>query len=461
MSVLLLTMGPQLGITADLPVVAVGGAGVIRFRAVGATGPVKWTLVDSTLPPEWDSALNPDGNAVTLTTADAETAGTFSITVRAVDNARIPVVRSFGVRVMALPLTISGAFPEWYFGVPATGELTISGGVPPYSLLPITSGALPSGVSLSIVGNQIVASGAPTVAGPWSATVSASDADTVIASLDVSGNVVVLYDYIDDYAAPLRCYGLSRLIRGYFGPVLRVRRSSDNAEADIGFSGHGIDVAALLSHVGASDGHVVTWYDQVGQSNLTQASLSLQPTIVDSGVYLGAVRGTTAWGLQTMLPAGGDTRTVCMRAKINSSGSGTTYNIYTSAYYESGKSGVSFYYDPRSSANTPGYSFGVSYGTANYWVYGSALDLTSNYCTITARHKLTSPASDTANVRVNGAVQSLNMQHGAGDVTSTFSSGTLYVGLSSLGWWCSAWISSFVVFGDDITSVVDQVEALL
>jgi len=192
MSVLLLTMGPQLGITADLPAVAVGGAGVIRFRAIGASGPVKWTLVDSTLPAEWDSALNPDGNAVTLTTSDAETAGTFSVTVRAVDNARIPVVRSFDVRVMALPLTITGAFPEWKFGVPATGTLTISGGVPPYSGLAITSGALPDGVSLSIVGNQIVASGAPTVAGPWSATIQVQDSSGAPAHISVSGDVTTL-----------------------------------------------------------------------------------------------------------------------------------------------------------------------------------------------------------------------------------------------------------------------------
>lgn len=194
MSVLLLTMGPQLGITAELPVVGVGGAGVIRFRAIGASGLVKWTLVDSTLPAEWDSALNPDGDAVTLTTSDAETAGAFRVTVRAVDNARIPVVRSFDVRVMTLPLTISGAFPAWGTGLPATGALTITGGVPPYSGLSITSGALPAGVSLSIVGNQIVPSGAPTVAGPWSATVQVSDSLSTPASIVASGDVAVPTD---------------------------------------------------------------------------------------------------------------------------------------------------------------------------------------------------------------------------------------------------------------------------
>jgi hypothetical protein len=95
---------------------------------------------------------------------------------------------------MALPLTISGAFPEWKVGVPATGALTITGGVPPYSGLSITSGALPAGVSLSIVGNQIVPSGAPTVAGPWSATLQVSDSLSTPAINVVSGNVAVPTD---------------------------------------------------------------------------------------------------------------------------------------------------------------------------------------------------------------------------------------------------------------------------
>ena len=194
MSMLLLTMGPNLSIMADIPTVGVGSPGVIRFRPIGAIGPVKWTLVDSTLPAEWDSALNPDGNAVTLTTADAETAGTFSVTVSAVDSARIPVVRSFEVRVMVLPLTISGAFPEWEVGQPVSGSLTISGGVQPYGGLAITAGALPAGVSLSIVGNQIVPSGSPTVAGPWSATVQVSDSLSTTAMTVVSGDVTVMTD---------------------------------------------------------------------------------------------------------------------------------------------------------------------------------------------------------------------------------------------------------------------------
>jgi hypothetical protein len=80
-----------------------------------------------------------------------------------------------------------------------------------------------------------------------------------------------------------------RLLRsGYTGPCIRVRRSSDNAELDIGFSMTGVlDTAALLTFVGASDGRVTTWYDQSGSNrNATQTTAANQPRIVTSGVLI-------------------------------------------------------------------------------------------------------------------------------------------------------------------------------
>jgi hypothetical protein len=73
---------------------------------------------------------------------------------------------------------------------------------------------------------------------------------------------------------------------------MRVRRSSDNAEQDIGFVGNDLDTAALLSFVGAGDGRVVTWYDQQGSNNAVQATSSAQPQIVASGSLI--TKGTKA-----------------------------------------------------------------------------------------------------------------------------------------------------------------------
>lgn len=75
-----------------------------------------------------------------------------------------------------------------------------------------------------------------------------------------------------------------RLLTSYTGPLIRVRRSSDNAEQNIGATGTGsLDTSSLLTFVGAGDGRVVTLYDQAGSNNYTQATAINQPLIVASG----------------------------------------------------------------------------------------------------------------------------------------------------------------------------------
>ena len=66
----------------------------------------------------------------------------------------------------------------------------------------------------------------------------------------------------------------------------RVRRSSDNTEANIGFTASGdLDTAALLAHVGSGNGFVTTWYDQSGNNrHATKTTAGAQPRIVNAGV---------------------------------------------------------------------------------------------------------------------------------------------------------------------------------
>jgi hypothetical protein len=67
---------------------------------------------------------------------------------------------------------------------------------------------------------------------------------------------------------------------------IRVRRSSDNAEQDIGFSGDDLNTVALLAFVGGGSGYIVTWYDQSGNGNhAEQPTASKQARIVNAGVY--------------------------------------------------------------------------------------------------------------------------------------------------------------------------------
>ena len=83
-------------------------------------------------------------------------------------------------------------------------------------------------------------------------------------------------------------YSVRQMRSGYAGACLRVRRSSDNAEQDIGFAGSGInaalDTTALLAFCGAGSGYVTKWYDQsVAVQNVLQTIAAEQPMIVSAG----------------------------------------------------------------------------------------------------------------------------------------------------------------------------------
>lgn len=83
-------------------------------------------------------------------------------------------------------------------------------------------------------------------------------------------------------------YSLRLLSSTYSGSAIRVRRSSDNNEQDIGFNENGVlNTATLLSFCGAGNGFVTTWYDQSGnERNATQTSATNQPQVVTSGVLV-------------------------------------------------------------------------------------------------------------------------------------------------------------------------------
>lgn len=91
---------------------------------------------------------------------------------------------------------------------------------------------------------------------------------------------------LDTYPNAAVAYSVRRLATAYTGALLRVRRSSDNAEQDIGFDGsNNLDETALTTFVGANDGLVTTWYDQSGNgNNATQTTATRQPPIVKAGI---------------------------------------------------------------------------------------------------------------------------------------------------------------------------------
>ena len=90
---------------------------------------------------------------------------------------------------------------------------------------------------------------------------------------------------LDAVTGAAAAYGLRRLRTAYAGSAIRVRRSSDSVQLDIGFTASGgLDIAALLAHIGANAGSIVTWYDQSGNArNMGQGTGANQPRIVIGG----------------------------------------------------------------------------------------------------------------------------------------------------------------------------------
>jgi hypothetical protein len=76
---------------------------------------------------------------------------------------------------------------------------------------------------------------------------------------------------------------LDKLDKNYTGSAIKVRRSSDNDELDIGFVNNELDTASLLDFVGSGNGFVSIIYDQVGSNNMTQTTANLQGQIVSNG----------------------------------------------------------------------------------------------------------------------------------------------------------------------------------
>jgi hypothetical protein len=86
------------------------------------------------------------------------------------------------------------------------------------------------------------------------------------------------------FAIAFVAYGLRRLSRFWTGAAIRVMRTSDDAELDIGFIGEDLDVVTLLAFVGLANGEIVIWYDQSGNGRHAVSTEGRRPRIVNAGV---------------------------------------------------------------------------------------------------------------------------------------------------------------------------------
>ena len=119
-----------------------------------------------------------------------------------------------------------------------------------------------------------------------------SDQSTNRAGIEanINGHYGIYADgLIDRHPGTAVAYSLRLLSDDYTGDAIRVRRSTDNAELNIGFIGGELDTQTLTTFCGSANGFVSVWYDQSSNGNdATQATTASQPKVYDSatGVVL-------------------------------------------------------------------------------------------------------------------------------------------------------------------------------
>jgi PKD repeat protein len=178
-----------------------------------------------------------------------------------------------------------------------------------------------------------------------------------------SSYIQIIALLLDIYPNAAAAYSLRKLRIAYTGSAIRVRRSNDNTEQDIGFVNNVLDTAALLSFVGANNGFVTTWYDQSGNNrNATQTTQANQPQIVSSGSLItenGKVAITTMGNEYLTVPSsqatfnflhnGTNSSAFSVNKFGTSSNPNAFYGLFGNASAASANIGVSFAYDDRSS----------------------------------------------------------------------------------------------------------------
>jgi hypothetical protein len=167
------TTTPPLTITTTaLPNATLGISYSAALTASGGTTPYDWTITSGALP----AGLNLSSNGAITGTPSVP--GNFTFAVRVTD-ATTPTVQtatatlSISVAGTLLAITTS-SLPSATVGTAYSASLTATGGTPPYAWT-VTSGSLPTGLSLSSAG---AVTGTPSTQGSATFTVRVTDSTT-------------------------------------------------------------------------------------------------------------------------------------------------------------------------------------------------------------------------------------------------------------------------------------------
>lgn len=497
MRIHLVTIGYGQSILGSLPPASVAQSYSRTLTAIGGAGTKKLEITSEDVPDTIVFTDNGDSTA-TFSMTNPQTEGTYSVTVRATDVERrrwsrtfeLVIFSNFGPADIYVIVTLTTAGP--YLGgqsvsfdievgnngpSPATNidvivdptNLTITGASGACGTLPCTIASIASGASTTITATATI-----DAAGAFSleANVSADQTDPNPSNnTDSDGGTATAPEFVDDFVTVAAAYGLDKLI-STATVALRVRRSSDNAEQDIGFDGIDFDETSLLAFVGANNGFVVTWYDQSGNGeHVSNATSSAQPQIVVSGVvnYGIAWDGSNDRLFTTSFAAlSNRAMTVFMDARINTTGSGVVYATLYAEYFTGSPNGFYLGYDPRSSGFSPAWTFNLANGTSSSntvtYAISGGFDMGDDFHLMTYMADLqgTPDAGGKHTVYRDGTLETNEGHQVSGSLTGLLDWTTLEVGgNAAAGFFSNCAIRSLVICAGDQLAQRANVEGVL
>ena len=280
----------------------------------------------------------------------------------------------------------------------------------------------------------------------------------------------LLLDAVPGAAA---AYSLRQLSNAYTGPVVTVRRSSDNAEAD--FKAPEIDDGTLTAFCGAGDGLVKTWHDQSGNGrDASQGTAAAQPKILDSGslVTEGGKAAVEFDGVDDWLRHSPSSEwsffhkndcAVFMACKAGSADSpNDVYALFGTGAISSVTVGANIFWDDRpenSFSNALRYI--NSTGSSSTAVIDFNSSLVANRLSLVSA--LMSPSNGTllsrALFNVDGAVKTATSSSGTGGSPSASDPANMTIGAASnISTFLDGTISELIIYPSDQTANRERIE---
>jgi hypothetical protein len=263
--------------------------------------------------------------------------------------------------------------------------------------------------------------------------------------------------YLDQLGTTPRCCLSLRKKISTATVAIRIRRSSDNTEQDIGFSGSSLDTAAITSFVGSNSAYITKFYDQTGHGfDAVQATAANQPRIVNAGTIDSqpVFDGSNDFLKITALTNAGAQAGIYSKLKMALTGGSAAVFWESSTNYNSNAGGFVAYINP----GTYGIGMSTSGGThAMLYLLGLT---TAKQLTVLYDRALTGGSEITA--YVGGILSSQQGSDSAVECTGNFSTYDVYFGgRGGASLFTALELESWVFYDADTSSIRTSIEALV